>query len=193
MEQNTDTPTVETQVDDSQLKSATGNTAESVATDNQPSADSLSLAEINDITGMSYKDKETALKSIKDLKSQAGKAADLEGKLKNLPTDNNGKTDDSAYNELKEQLNQLQNDNFYTKNPDANRDLVETIAKANGMSREEAMQTELYKNTVAAPEKRTVASSNNRIAQPSSDDFNPADHAGDATALADYVAKIISK
>lgn len=193
MEPKTDTPTEETQVDESQLNSAAGDEAESVATDNQTSADSLSLAEINTITGMSYKDKETALKSIKDLKSQAGKAADLEGKLKNLSTDDNGKTDDSAITALQEQLNQLQNDNFYAKHPDANRDLVETIAKANGMSREEAMQTDLYKNTVAAPEKRTVASSNNRVAQPSSDDFNPADHAGDATALADYVAKIISK
>lgn len=186
MEQNTDTLTEGTQAGASQLNAASGEAAESVATDNSSSANSLSLAEINEITGMSYKDKDTALKSIRDLKSQAGKAADLEGKLK-ATSDTNGKTDDGAYNELRDQLNRLETENFYTKNPDVNRDLVETIAKANGVSREEAMNSELYKNTVAQPEKRTVASSNNRVAQPESQEFNPADHKGDADALAAYV------
>lgn len=188
MEEQTANPTDDTQVDDSQLKSAAGD--EAVTVDTDTSADSLSLKEINEITGMNYKDRDTALKSIKDMKSQAGKAADLEGKLKAAQAD--PKTTDEEVALLKEQLNQFQAkqeaSDFYSANPDANRDLIETIVKANGMSREEAMQTDLYKNTVAKePEKRTIAAPNNRVAQTQSKEFNPADHKGDADALARYV------
>lgn len=179
MEKETETPTEEAQVDTSQLNVATGDEAETVVPDN---SDNLSLAEINEITGMSYKDKETALKSIKDMKSQAGKAADLEGKLK--AASENG--DDARYNELQEQLNQTKLEVFYSQNPDVNRELVETIAKANGITPQEAVNTDLYKNTATAPKKRTVATSNNRQTQEEKP-FNPAEHSGDADALAKYV------
>jgi len=182
----TENQTDDTQVDASQLNAATGDEAESVATESSEPEATLTLKEINELTGMSYKDKDSALKSIKDMKSQAGKAADLEGKLKAAATDGNGNQSDEAINELKEQLNQLQTANFYANHPDADRDLVETIAKANGITREEALDTDLYKKTVAAPEKRTIAGSNNRVAQ-TSKEFNPKDHAGDADALAKFV------
>lgn len=188
MEQNTETLTNDTQAEESQLNSAAGEVAESVATGDSNSADSLSLAEINEITGMSYKDKETALKSIKDMKSQAGKAADLEGKLKALNSDNTNGQNDAAIKALEEKLNQTQLEVFYSKNPDVNKELAETIAKANGIGIQEAVESELYKNVVAKqPEKRTVAASNSRVAQSTGEQFNPADHAGDATALAKYV------
>lgn len=187
MEETTETPTEETQAEESQLNSAAGDEADSVATgnsqDTQVNADSLSLAEINEITGMSYKDKDTALKSIKDMKSQAGKAADLEGKLKVAAAAG----DDAKYADLQEQLNQTKLEVFYSQNPEVNKELVETIAKANGITPQEAINTDLYKNTVAAPAKRTVADTNNRVAQPKSDEFNPKDHAGDADAMAKYV------
>ena len=180
MENQTENQTEETQADSAHVTEPAGDEAESVATD------SLTLAEINEITGMSYKDKETALKSIKDMKSQAGKAADLEGKLKQAASDG----DDAKYRELQEQLNQTKLEVFYSQNPDVNRELAETIAKANGIDVREAVNTDLYKNTVTKePEKRTVATSNNRVAQPAKDDFNPKDHAGDADALAKFVTE----
>ena len=182
MEQEQNTPTEDTQVDESQLNSAAGDEAETVATGN---TDALSLAEINELTGMSYKDKETALKSIKDMKSQAGKAADLEGKLKTA-MEAAGNGENAEVNELREKLNRLEQDAFYSQNPDVNRELAETIAQAKGITPQEAIESDLYKNTVATPEKRTVATPNNRVATPS-EEFNPADHAGDATALAKYV------
>lgn len=185
MEKETETLTNDTQADESQLNSAAGDEAESVAADT--SADTLSLAEINEITGMEYKDKETALKSIKDMKSQAGKAADLEGKIKAAKADPESTNEDVA--SLREELNQTKLEVFYSQNPDVNKELVETIAKANGISPQEAINTDLYKNTVAKePEKRTVAASNSRVAQPAND-FNPKDHAGDADALAKHVAE----
>lgn len=185
MDPEQNTPTEGSQVESSQLNDAAVTEAETVATD---SSDALSLAEINELTGKNYKDKETALKSIKDMSSQAGKAADLEGKLaKAKEAVGNGENPEVA--ELREQLNQLQQDAFYSQNPEVNRALAETIAKANGITPQEAIATDLYKNTVAAPDKRTVAQSNSRVASPKSDEFNPADHAGDADALAAYVHK----
>jgi len=163
----TENQTEETQVDDSQLKSAAGNEAESVATD------SLTLSEINDLTGKTYKDKESALKSIKDMSSQAGKAADLEGKLKKVETPNKQLT------AVQEQLSQLQNDAFFKDNEDfnTNRELIEKIAKADGISNQEVVETELYKSvsgTVASQSTRTVASTNGRVAQSAaSKEFDP--------------------
>lgn len=182
METNTEHPTNEGQGGESQLNSSPATEAESVVTES--SADSLSLAEINEITGMSYKDKDTALKSIKDMKSQAGKAADLEGKMKAAEAE--PQTSDERMASLQEQLNQTQLEVFYSQNPDVNRELVETIAKANGIKPQEAINTELYKNTVAQPSKRTVVDSNSRKQSPAGE-FNPNDHAGDADALAKFV------
>lgn len=157
MDEQTETLTEESQAGSSQLNDAAATKAEAVATD------SLTLAEINELTGMSYKDKDSALKSIKDMKSQAGKAADLEGKLKTaMEATGDGSNPEVA--ELREKLNQVELDNFYSKNPDVNKALAETIAKANGISVQEAIATDLYTSTVAAPEKRTVATSNSRVA-----------------------------
>ena len=183
MEENTEIPTEGNQVEEPQLSSTAVNEAETVATGN---TDALSLAEITELTGMNYKDKDSALKSIKDMKSQAGKAADLEGKLaKAKEATSKGGNPDVA--ELKEQLNQLQKDAFYSQNPEVNRDLAETIAKANAISPQEAVTTDLYKNTVATPEKRTVAQTNNRIARPKSDSFDPKGKSADE--IAQFVAE----
>lgn len=178
-EEKTETPTEETQAEESQLNSAAGNEAESAT-------DSLTLAEINEITGMSYKDKDSALKSIKDMKSQAGKAADLEGKVKQAQADPN--TSNELLAQLQEELNQTKLDVFYSKHPDANKELIETIAKANGISPQEAMESDLYKSTVTAPSKRTVADSNNRVAAGgTSEEFDP--NGKSADELAQFVTQ----
>jgi len=171
-----DTLTNDTQVDDSQLKSATGDQAVT-----QPEA--LTLAEINEITGMSYKSKEAALKSIKDMKSMAGKAADL-----------SGKTVDIA--QLQTQIEELKESEFFARNTqhEANRDLLKTLAKGAGVSIQEATELPAYRSLMEkvagqpVQNKRTIAGSNNRIAQPvASDSFNAQEYAGDATKMGEFV------
>lgn len=193
MEQNTEQPTQETHAEESQLNSPAGETAESVATDKTSAADTFSLEELNALTGRNYKDKETALKSIKDMQSQAGKAADLEGKIKQAQTDPATSSEEVA--KLQEQLNaitteltQTKHESFFNSSEEyrANRALIEKLAKADGVSPQEVVESDVYKSVAKEPEKRTVAASNNRVAQ-SSKEFNAKDHAGDATTLARHV------
>lgn len=169
-------PTNETQVDDSQLKSATGDEAVT-----QP--ETLTLAEINEITGMSYKSKDAALKSIKDMKSMAGKAADL-----------SGKTDDIA--SLKTEIENLKEREFLARNPqvETNLEVLKLIAKGAGVSLQEAAELPQFKTLMEsktgteAVTKRTIASSNNRTVQSTSDTpFNAAEHAGDANKMGEFV------
>lgn len=170
-------PTNEAQVDDSQLKSATGDEAVT-----QPEA--LTLAEINEITGMSYKSKEAALKSIKDMKSMAGKAADL-----------SGKTDDIAV--LKTEIESLKEREFLARNPqvETNLEVLKLIAKGAGVSLQEAAELPQFKSlTEMQPgtetqSKRTIAGSNNRVAQVGvTQDFDPQEHAGDANKMGEFIA-----
>lgn len=134
--------TEETQADESQLTSPAGDEAVT-----QP--ESLSLAEINAITGMTYKTKEAALKSIKDMKSMAGKAASLEGQA-----------------------------------PD--------IAKMQAqIAEQEAAELPAYTAVMQKPaedtqSKRTIVASNNRVAQPSTQEDISAVH-GDPLKSAEYV------
>jgi hypothetical protein len=175
-------PTEVTQTDDSQLKSAVGDEAVT-----QPEA--LTLSEINEITGMSYKSKEAALKSIKDMKSMAGKAADL-----------SGKTDDIA--SLKTEIESLKEREFLARNPqvETNLEVLKLMAKGAGVSLQEAAELPQFKTLMEsqagtqAVSKRTIASSNNRVAQPAStDQFDPVAHAGDATKMGEYVVNAFFK
>jgi len=169
-------PTNEAQADDSQLKSAAGDEAVT-----QPEA--LTLAEINEITGMSYKSKEAALKSIKDMKSMAGKAADLSGKSVDIAT-------------LQAKVEELTEREFVARNPqvETNLEVLKLIAKGAGVSLQEAAELPQFKSLTVAQAgsetvtKRTIASSNNRIAQPASTEaFSPQEHAGDATKMGEFV------
>lgn len=168
--------TEETQVDDSQLKSATGD--EAVTT-----PESLTLTEINEITGMSYKTKEAALKSIKDMKSMAGKAADL-----------SGKSDDIAI--LKAQVEDLTEREFIARNPqvETNLEVLKLMAKGAGVTLQEAAELPQFKTLMESKTgietvtKRTIAGSNNRVAQPAGTEvFNPQEHAGDAAKMGEFV------
>lgn len=168
-------PTEETQVDDSQLKSATGDEAVT-----QPEA--LTLAEINEITGMSYKSKEAALKSIKDMKSMAGKAADLSGKTVDIAS-------------LQTEIENLKEREFLARNPqvETNLEVLKLIAKGAGVSLQEAAELPQFKSLTEAKAgepvtKRTIASSNNRTVQSTNDQaFNAEEHAGDATKMGEFV------
>lgn len=169
-------PTNETQVDAPQLSATTGDEAVT-----QPEA--LTLAEINEITGMSYKTKESALKSIKDMKSMAGKAADL-----------SGKTDDIA--SLKTEIESLKEREFLARNPqiETNLEVLKLIAKGAGVSLQEASELPQFKTLMESRTgsenvtKRTIASSNNRVVQHTGNEvFNPQEHAGDAQKMGEFV------
>lgn len=168
-------PTNETQTDVSQLNTAVGDAAVT-----QP--ETLTLAEINEITGMSYKSKEAALKSIKDMKSMAGKAADLSGQVDNIAS-------------LQAQVEELKEREFVARNPqiEANLDTLKLIAKGAGVSLQEAAELPqakaLFELTGSTTQnKRTIASSNNRVVQPApTDSFKPEEHAGDPLKMGEFV------
>lgn len=169
-------PTNETQTDVSQLNTAVGDAAVT-----QP--ETLTLAEINEITGMSYKSKDAALKSIKDMKSMAGKAADLTGKLDDIAS-------------LQAKVEELTEREFVARNPqiEANLEVLKLMAKGAGVSLQEAAELPQFKSLLettgsATQNRRTIASSNNRVAQPASTEtFNPEEHAGDPLKLGEFVA-----
>lgn len=156
-------------------------------------ADNLSLAELNEITGLDFKSKEAALKSIRDMQSQAGKASDLEGKLKQAvkePGETNA--------EYEERLARLEQENFFARNSEheANRSLLEKIAKADGISLAQAVESTEYKAIFEAQQsaneaqsKRTVAASNNRVAQGGKDEFDPNQFVNNPRAAAEFVAE----
>lgn len=75
------------------------------------SSESLTLAEINSLVGRNYKDKATALKSLKETYSAVGKVGKLEPQIEKLKTQLADK--DSALGEIKQIKEQL----FYTQNP----------------------------------------------------------------------------
>ena len=150
-------------------------------------AATLTLDEINAITGKTYKDKETALKSLKDMSSMAGKAADQMGRKPETVTDT-------------ERIKALELDNFYARNPEheANRDILEALADKNGVSVKEAIELPAYKSmlektaaSVETKKPRTVAAPNGRTAQPSSNKspIQAAVATGDADAMAAAVTE----
>lgn len=181
--------TDDTQVSESQLNSETGDEAVS-------NADALTLSEINEITGKQYKDKSTALKSLKDMSSQAGKAADLEGKLKKAESEPSSTEDEIKA--LKEQIAQNQTDMFFAENPDhkSNRELLEALAVKHGVSVREAADLDSYKSLQEslkagkeAQSKRTVADSNKRVSSDTKEEERYKEAIGDRQKAASYVTE----
>lgn len=75
-------------------------------------ADSISLKEINEFLGKNYKDKEGALKSLKDTFSFVGKKVEAPKPVEGKET----KPDATA--EFAKQLRELKDQLFYSENPD---------------------------------------------------------------------------
>jgi hypothetical protein len=153
----TENQTEETQVGDSQLKSAAGDEAVSTP-------EVFTLEELNAITGKTFKSKESALKSIKDMNSMAGKAADLIG---------NDKKASETQAQYEARIAALEQEAFLARNPqhEANLELLQTLAKGAGVSLKEAAELPAYQKVIesaqqAAQSKRTIASPTNRVAPP---------------------------
>ena len=112
----------------------------------------------------------------------AGKAADQAGKQDDIAS-------------LKAQIDNLTEREFLARNPqaEANLSTLKLIAKGAGVSIAEAAELPEFKSLVTGSEpqnKRTIAGSNNRIAQPASaETFNAAEHAGDANKMGEFVAQ----
>lgn len=170
---DTENPTNNAQPDAVSTQAAGGN--EAASTQDTSEVASLSLKEINEITGKQYKSKESALKSIRDMSKQAGKVADLEGQLTATLTKSEIEAQTSA------RIAELETDNFFARNPqhEANRDLLTELAKANGVSVKEAVELEVYQKILermtpaGATQKRTVMDSSTRQAAPAGGAFDP--------------------
>lgn len=128
------------------------------------SSDSLTLAELNTLVGRDYKDKATALKSLKETYSTVSKIGKLEPQVEKLKVQLSEK--DSALGEIKQIKEQL----FYSENPQY-KPYKETIS-AMGGNPSEIVEKDAFKKIftdLSAYEKtknaQSVLVSNPRIGQ----------------------------
>jgi hypothetical protein len=169
-----DTRPSDTVPEASDVKASEG--GEKVSAESQVGADNLSLQELNSALNRTFKDRETALKSIKDTYAFVGK-----------------KSETVAQPEIQELRNEL----FFTKNPDLEgaRPILEALAKANGQSLQDAAQSDVFKDTLSkikgfdeTQSKKTVMESSARIPSPNVEkEFS--DAVGSKEKMASYVLK----
>lgn len=180
-------PTQETHPDSSQLNASGGDEAVT-----ETAVDPLAI--INEATGREYKDLDTAMSSIKEWQKQASQKVNIEAELnKAKETPQTDEELRAQVAELSNRLNETTTDTFFVQNPEhaSNRGLLEKIAKADGISIAEAVNSESYKPVFEAMQtaadvqsKRTVAVPNGRVSQPVQDE---APAAGDKKAAGQYV------
>jgi hypothetical protein len=145
----------------------------------------FTLEELNALTGKTYKSKEAALKSIADMNSMAGKAADLIG---------NDKKAGETKAEYESRIAALEQEAFLARNPqhEANLELLQTLAKGAGVSLKEAAELPAYVKVLESTQqvnqtKRTIASSNTRVSAPAQD--NVTEVLGDVQKSGEYVVE----
>lgn len=179
----TEIPTNGAQPDAVSTPAADGAEAGSAVSSPSEDGSTLTLAEINQMLGKQYKDKATALKSLQDMSSMAGRAADLMGRQNGEQPGNEENT---------KRIEALELDNFFARNPEheANKTILEALAKANNISIQKATELEAYQDVVkrtAKSEKRTVVDSKPRQQSAAPDkayteDFAKAKQSGDPSA-----------
>lgn len=147
------------------------------AADGAAAVPSLPLAELNTILGKDFKDTGTALKALKDTQAFVGKrkediAAEVRAELGNTSgnASSSSNANSSSTSALESTVKSLQEDIFYTQNPQY-KDLRESI-KLMGANPADVVATEAFKKIFvkvqAADEvekTRSVVSSNQRLAQ----------------------------
>lgn len=95
-------------------------------------ADTLSLAELNQFLGKDFKDKETALKSLKDTQSFVGKRSeDIEAEVRAKLAQGNGSGNAAEAPASKSEVRSLRNDLFFRDNPQyaPHRALIEKLGE----------------------------------------------------------------
>ncbi len=141
-------------------------------------AGALSLSELNSYLGKTYPDKETALKSLKDTFSYVGKKMEAaQPQPASIPP------------EVAQQLRELKNENFYTKNPQYDTPEYREVIGKMGENPAEVVGTSAFKGIfekAAGYDKiqktKTVLESNPRIGQVR----NKMSEAKEATKNRDY-------
>lgn len=153
-----DNSTDNTLTGDAQLTSADGGAA--------VAPDTLTLSEVNALLGKDFKDKDSALKAVKDTFGYVGKKKeDIEAEVRATlsPTSDNTKATESA-------LAQMRKDLFYATNPQFKgyEDLIDSM----GINPAEVVKSDTFtkvfdKVKVAdeAEQKRSVVSSSSRLAE----------------------------
>lgn len=132
----------------------------------------LTLAEINSALGKDFKDKDSALKAFKDTFSFVGKRKeDIEAQVRaSIQNDGGDARTASGDSALQSTVKSLQNDLFYTKNPQY-QEYSDVIASMGG-NPAEVVESPAFKKVfekaqvadkVAA--QRSVVSSNSRLAE----------------------------
>lgn len=128
--------------------------------------DSLTLAELNQFLGKEFKDKDSALKAVKDTYSYVGKRKeDIAAEIANAQ-----QAPSAQDPNLNSKVQKLEEELFYTQNPQFKglKDLISTM----GNDPAEVVETDAFKNvfekvTVAdeVEQKKSVVSSSPRLAQ----------------------------
>ena len=114
---------------------ASAPTKETVSAVSQNTADTLTLAELNQALGKNYKDKESAIKSFKDTFSYVGK------KVEDIAP----RVDPSQFISRE----QYETDMFYSRNSEYNqpevREVIDAMAKAKGVSPKDVIASDSFK------------------------------------------------
>lgn len=134
MDENQDVSSEEALVADVDVASPDG---EIETVKETPQKDSVSLEELGDIMGTQYKDKETALKSVKDTKNFVGKAGQAP---KETPEVAKPEGDFISKSEFETEMFYKGNDEFTT-----NRELIDALALKNSQTPQEVVVSESYK------------------------------------------------
>ena len=122
-------------------------------------ADSMSLQELNSVLGKNFTDKATALKAVKDTFNFVGKKVDI--------------SEDDLKAKGFVSKAEFEKELFYRDNPEhsKNQEILESLAKAKGISLREAAQSDSYKklfegatNYEKSQSLKSVLESNPRLA-----------------------------
>lgn len=137
-----------------------------------PQEQVIPLSELKNFLGKDFKDKDSALKSLKDTQTYVGRVGQLEQQLQGFQ----GGSQPVATGEvaaLREQIDSIQRDGFFNTNPQYKsiRPVVEKLAKAEGKGLHEIVELPEFKDMFSKVEGfeksqglRTVLESNPRLA-----------------------------
>lgn len=135
--------------------------------------ESIPLSELKNILGKNWKDKDTALKSLKEMQSYTGKVGPLEKELSELKSKTIGVATPPANNEVIQRISSLENELWFEKNSQykSMRPIVEKLAKAEGKGLHEVVELPELKDLFSKAQGfektqnlRTVLESNPRLA-----------------------------
>ena len=138
-----------------------------------PQETMIPLSELNKGLGKDFKDKDTALKSLRDTQSYVAQVGTLKSQLEKLQTQPQTPQASGEIAELKAQLENIQKENFFERNQPLKtiRPTVEAFAKAHGKPLNEVAEMPEIKELLTkvsgfeqSQKMRTVLESNPRLA-----------------------------